>query len=513
MIIDEAHHSHAKSYKKLIHGIEHKLLIGFTATPRKGNLDVFDKIVYSKDIATMIDQGYLSKVIGRKILTGVKLSGVSTSKGDYAIGELSRAIDIESRNKIIVKKFSLHAGMRKKAIAFCATISHAESLTREFKANSIKSEVIHSKLKPDLRSKRLNGLRNGRIKVLTSVGILTEGFDLPEIDTIIMARPTQIKGFYIQMAGRGLRIAKNKTDCLIMDFNDEDHSLKQVISLKAITGKETIADPLKYDPKPGDTCDLPEKQTGVVKLDKQYDPLLDQDEYPQDNTVEIVTPEKHSQPLSPEYVFIINELKKYNLDPFNFEQELKYNWQYKIINTSVTSLPIKPEEQYLKATLDSFTSVTIQDKKLTFKINGEETSHQIPEFFTCDLKQLLINVIRDLEKETIEVSCYKELSFIANGSHLKCSTKQKEFLNALLETKEHFVDINPRTCRVSRTVASVAIDHLLSCPEKKKVKKKEIKLTPIEIIKEQTAIAYADTEDIDRINILLEIQGLLKQLN
>ena len=261
LVIDEAHHSAAKTYRKLINGLgfigSDKLLLGFTATPSlsNGNTlgEIYEEIAYSKQISEMIKKNHLSDVIGRKIRTGINLDTVKMQGGDYSQSALSRMIDASSRNKLIVKKYKLHAN--NKSIAFCASISHAKSLSAEFIANGIKSDVIYGQMNDIERKRVLSNLKDGTISVLTSVGILTEGFDMPTIQTILMARPTKSKSLYIQMVGRGLRKSENKKKCLILDFMDENHNLKQDISLDIAVPNVKI----ETDYVEGDICKLPTK--------------------------------------------------------------------------------------------------------------------------------------------------------------------------------------------------------------------------------------------------------------
>jgi len=264
LIIDEAHHSSAKTYRKLTNELgfsgSGKLLLGFTATPSlsNGNTlgEIYENIAYSKQISEMIKKNHLSDVVGRKIRTGISLDAVKINQGDYSLSDLTKMIDASSRNKLIVEKYKLHAN-NSKSIAFCASISHAKSLSNAFNKNKIESEVIHGKMSDIDRKAVLLNLKNGTISVLTSVGVLIEGFDMPDIKTIIMARPTKSKSLYIQMVGRGLRKAKNKKKCLILDFMDKDHNLKQAISLDiAVPFSKVETDIIE-----GDVCKLPIKYT------------------------------------------------------------------------------------------------------------------------------------------------------------------------------------------------------------------------------------------------------------
>lgn len=242
LIIDEAHHSSAKTYIKLIKELgfdksSEKILLGFTATPTMGKANnlgtIFNEISYSKDISLLIKKKFLCPLRARKIKTGINLDKIKNRYGDYSLNELASRVNVNSRNELIVKKYKQHV-KNGKTIAFCVNIEHAKKLASIFNNNNVNAKIIHGKLNDRERSDIISNFKKGTIEVLTSVGVLTEGFDCPEVNTILMTRPTRSNGLYIQMIGRGLRIAPNKKDCLILDFLDERHTLNQSISLNKI---------------------------------------------------------------------------------------------------------------------------------------------------------------------------------------------------------------------------------------------------------------------------------------
>jgi len=262
LIIDEAHHSCAKSYRGLInnHGFDtdkNKLLIGVTATPdlSNGNSlgEVYDKISYCRQITYMIENNHLSDIYGRKIRTSFNLDGVAIKNGDYEKRSLSEVINKNSRNKIIVEKYKEYVKDSGKALTFCSSIDHAKKLSKAFADGGITSSPIYGYMKLKDRVRILKDFRDGKIEVLNSVSILIEGFDMPSINTIVMARPTKSKSLYIQMAGRGLRKYTDKKRCLVLDFIDEDHNLKQPITLN-IAVPECI---YEVEPRIGDCSRIP----------------------------------------------------------------------------------------------------------------------------------------------------------------------------------------------------------------------------------------------------------------
>jgi len=240
LIIDEAHHAAAASYKKIIEELgfsdtKNKLLVGFTATPeRSDNLglgDIFEKIVFSRSIATMIKGGFLSPIQGRKILTGISLSGIKTRLGDFAVNELADVINTPERNDFITEKFILHAKERK-ALFFCANVQHCKDLAESLNEHGIVAKAVWGSMPPEERAQTLADFAKSKIQAITSCAVLTEGYDEPSIECVVMARPTKSRGLYVQAIGRGLRPLPSKKDCLVLDFADKHHNLDSVMDLR-----------------------------------------------------------------------------------------------------------------------------------------------------------------------------------------------------------------------------------------------------------------------------------------
>lgn len=216
IVIDEAHHATAPSYRKIIDyfGLGKKdqsdrLLLGVTATPSRSDgtdlNEVFDEIVFRKTIGDMIEKGWLVRIRGFCVQTGIDISKVKTVRGDFAQGELQNAVDIEPRNDLIVKAYEKIAN-GESGIAFCAGVEHAQRLASAFKYRGIESEAVWGDMEYEDRVRVLKGLSNGTIKIVTNFGVLTEGFDEPRVSVLLMARPTKSVLLYTQMVGRGTRL-------------------------------------------------------------------------------------------------------------------------------------------------------------------------------------------------------------------------------------------------------------------------------------------------------------------
>jgi len=252
LIIDEAHHAPSASYERIITELgfmydSSKLLIGVTATPmrrdKKSMSSVFQEIVHSVGIDEFIKAKHLSPIVARRILTNFKIDGVKTSMGDFAIGELSQAINIPQRNAFVVNKWKEHA-VDRKTIVFCANVQHCQDVAAEFNKHNIKAAAVWGDMNTALRKQTIHDFKIGKITVITSCGILTEGFDEPSVACVIMARPTKSSGLYTQMIGRGLRIDDSpnstKTNCMVLDFTDQHNRLNTVISITNIMPNVSI---------------------------------------------------------------------------------------------------------------------------------------------------------------------------------------------------------------------------------------------------------------------------------
>jgi ATP-dependent helicase IRC3 len=251
LMIDEAHHASALSYQNIIEALgfgedKSKLLLGVSATPHRSDKyglgGVFEKLTYYRSIGTMIKAGYLSPVSGRKILTSFTLGKIKTQDSDFSIGALSEEINTPERNAFIAEKYKEYA-VDRKGVVFCADVKHCHDLAEALNSCSIASKAVYGDMSGDERKKALESLKKGEIQVVTSCGVLTEGFDEPSICCVVMARPTRSQALYIQCVGRGLRLYPGKQNCLVLDFTDQGHNLDTVITLsnaipEAIVEKE-----------------------------------------------------------------------------------------------------------------------------------------------------------------------------------------------------------------------------------------------------------------------------------
>lgn len=229
VIYDECHHAAAEDNQRVLRQLgvfEERwsgTLLGFTATTERGDgkgLDeVFERIVYTRTLPAMIEDGYLVRLRGFRVSTAADLTKLGAGGLDFREDELAEAVDIEERNALVARSIQELARDRR-TIAFCVTVNHARNLSRSLNTLGVPAGIVHGAMPSDARAKALRDFREGRTQVLTNVGVLTEGFDDPGVSCIAMARPTRSEGLYAQCVGRGTRLHPGKSDCLILDFVD-----------------------------------------------------------------------------------------------------------------------------------------------------------------------------------------------------------------------------------------------------------------------------------------------------
>lgn len=245
VIVDEAHHSAANSYGKIFEHVapSNPLLIGVTATPDradgKGIDQWFSEIVFQMGIDEGIRQGWLSNLEGKLIhLKGADFSKVHVRKGDYDLSELEQIMEAANWHEHVAKAWADHASERKSVI-FVPKVAMAYSLAEQIRSIGGRAEAIDGAMKIDDRRGVLKRLATGETRVVVNCAVLTEGFDEPSLDCVIMARPTKSRSLYVQCVGRGLRLNDGKENCLILDMVgvSQRHDL---VSLASLAGVERL---------------------------------------------------------------------------------------------------------------------------------------------------------------------------------------------------------------------------------------------------------------------------------
>ena len=232
IIIDEAHHALSPSYRNVLDYFDEAKVLGVTATPDRGDMknlgEVFDTLAYEYRITEAIRQGYLCKIKALTIPLKLDISKVGISAGDYKVGEIGTALDPYLDQ--IADQMAEHC-MDKKTVVFLPLIATSQKFRdilndRGFKAAEVNGES-------EDRAEILADFEAGKYNVLCNSMLLTEGWDCPSVDCIVVLRPTKVRGLYCQMVGRGTRLSPGKDHLLLLDFlwMTEKHELCRPASL------------------------------------------------------------------------------------------------------------------------------------------------------------------------------------------------------------------------------------------------------------------------------------------
>lgn len=220
IVIDEAHHAVANTWKSVVDAYNKSLILGVTATPWRANgeglITVFDTIIIGATAADLIDRGHLARPIYYAPPQVANFDDVKTRYGDYAKTEIDNRMDRPHITGDAINHYSrICPGAR--AVVFCTSCRHADHVAADFNAAGIPAASIDGDLSDADRKRRVDDLALGNIKVLTSCDLISEGFDLPSVEAAIMLRPTQSLAVWIQQAGRALRAVPGKVNAHIID--------------------------------------------------------------------------------------------------------------------------------------------------------------------------------------------------------------------------------------------------------------------------------------------------------
>ncbi|KAG5518055.1 hypothetical protein PMAC_003241 [Pneumocystis sp. 'macacae'] len=255
ILIDEVHHAVTPSYMRILKHFsamssESKIIvIGLSATIfRLDGLKLgvaIDHIAYHQNLIDLINEKWLSNIFFTTICSGIDLSKVKNDKfGDFEKKSLSNIINTRPTNDICVRTWI------KKAL-FCVSITHCLDMANTFRSYGIDARIVTSKTSKSERLKLLEDFQKQKYPVLINCGILTEGTDIPNIDCVLLARPTKSHNLFLQMIGRGMRLFPGKTDCHVIDMvGNVSHGILTVPTLFGLDPKEisneTILSELKH---------------------------------------------------------------------------------------------------------------------------------------------------------------------------------------------------------------------------------------------------------------------------
>lgn len=223
VVVDEAHHATATSYRTILDHF-HAHLLGVTATPDRSDRvplgEVFSKVAFDYDMQRAISDGWLCPIRSFLVQTRADFSGVRKVAGELATGEVEKVLVRDLHLIEIAKPIFRERGSRP-AIVFAASVAHARALARvlnDLAEDPSYAAALDGSMPLERRAPVLQRFRRGQIRVLVNCSLFTEGFDVPEIALVAIARPILSRSFYAQMVGRGTRIAPGKRDVLVLDF-------------------------------------------------------------------------------------------------------------------------------------------------------------------------------------------------------------------------------------------------------------------------------------------------------
>lgn len=256
VIIDECHHASANTYKRILHHFTPRLLLGFTATPNRADKvrldDIFEKIIFQRDLRWGVQNGWLSDIFCRRVTIGYDLSAVKTRGGDFAPGELDAALD--GTEQAVADAYRQYA--EGATLIFAASVRHAQAIAAAIGPDAV---VVTGETRN--RADIIRDFTERKIKCLVNVMVFTEGTDIPLIETLIIARPTQSDSLYTQMVGRGLRLHPDKQRLNLIDCVGVTGS-RHLCSAPSLLGISLDDIPAKQRERiQGDLFDLPDLAT------------------------------------------------------------------------------------------------------------------------------------------------------------------------------------------------------------------------------------------------------------
>ena len=246
IIIDEAHHAVSDSYQRVLDYFSGAKVLGVTATPDRGDMrelgSVFDSLAYEYTLPRAIKEGYLSPIKAVTIPLKLDLSGVGIQSGDFKPGDLDTALDPYLYQ--IAEEMKKYCGNRK-TVVFLPLIKTSQKFRDILNEAGFHAAEVNGNSED--RAEILEDFDKGRYNVLCNSMLLTEGWDCPSVDCVIVLRPTKVRSLYCQMVGRGTRLCEGKEHLLLLDFlwHTERHELCRPAHL--ICDSKEIADKMTED--------------------------------------------------------------------------------------------------------------------------------------------------------------------------------------------------------------------------------------------------------------------------
>lgn len=217
IIIDEAHHAITDGYRRILDYFSGAKVLGVTATPDRGDMrnlgEVFDSLAFEYKLTDAIKEGYLCRILAQTVPLQLDISSVTLSGGDYAVADLGTALDPYLEQ--IAAEMAVRCKDRK-TVVFLPLIRTSQKFRDLLNAHGFRAAEVNGQ--SDDRRQVLADFDVGKYNVLCNSMLLTEGWDCPSVDCVVVLRPTKVRSLYSQMVGRGTRLSPGKTDLLLLDF-------------------------------------------------------------------------------------------------------------------------------------------------------------------------------------------------------------------------------------------------------------------------------------------------------
>ncbi len=239
-IIDEAHHATGETYQKLLRYFRPQFTLGLTATPDRADgtsaLEVFQNAAHRLSLRDAVEKGELVPIRCVRVRTNVDLTKIRFNQIQYHRRDIEEAVRVPSRDHLILETYQSHVSGRK-AVVFCVNVRHAEDLALLFRQTGLSVRSVSGRMIIQERKECLDKFGRGEVRVLCACDLLNEGWDCPDIEVLMMARPTLSRVVYLQQLGRGTRKAPGK-DCLVVfDFVDNATQYNQSLNLHRVFGE------------------------------------------------------------------------------------------------------------------------------------------------------------------------------------------------------------------------------------------------------------------------------------
>ena len=217
IIIDEAHHAITDGYRRILDYFSGAKVLGVTATPDRGDMrnlgEVFDSLAFEYKLTDAIKEGYLCKIMAQTIPLQLDITSVTMSGGDYAVGDLGTALD-PYLEQIAAEMANRCKG--RKTVVFLPLIKTSQKFRDLLNTHGFRAAEVNGQSAD--RRQVLADFDASKYNVLCNSMLLTEGWDCPSVDCVVVLRPTKVRSLYSQMVGRGTRLSPGKTDLLLLDF-------------------------------------------------------------------------------------------------------------------------------------------------------------------------------------------------------------------------------------------------------------------------------------------------------